>query len=109
MSGIFLSLTVLVHDADTTVQAVPAEIAAARSALTAEIQSTRRQLLATVNTQATAIRKTSRSGSHAERPARVLCCSWWVTPSETSRVKPDRLTVALHCVYNRFTNQLVGI
>jgi hypothetical protein len=64
-SALFLSLIVLVHDADTTVRLVPAEITATRSALTAEIQATRHDLLATVNTQATAIRKTadSRLGS----------------------------------------------
>jgi hypothetical protein len=39
------------------VRSVPVEIEATRSALTAEIQATRRDLLATVNTQATAIRK----------------------------------------------------
>jgi hypothetical protein len=64
-SAFFLSLVVLVRDADTTVKAVPAEITATRSALTAEIEATRHDLLATVNTQATAIRKTadSRLGS----------------------------------------------
>jgi hypothetical protein len=58
-SGFFLSLMVLVKDADRTVKAVPAEITATRSALTAEVQSTRRELLATVNTQATAIQNTA--------------------------------------------------
>jgi hypothetical protein len=47
-SGFFVSLMVLVKDADTTVKAVPAEIEATRSALTAEIDTTRQDLLATV-------------------------------------------------------------
>ena len=47
-SGFFLSLMVLVKDADRTVKAVPAEIAATRSALTAEIDTTRQDLLASV-------------------------------------------------------------
>jgi hypothetical protein len=59
LTALFLSLMVLVRDADTTVRLVPAEITATRSALTAEIQATRRDLLATVNTQATAIQRTA--------------------------------------------------
>jgi hypothetical protein len=47
-SAFFLSLVLLVRDADKTVKAVPAEIAATRSALTAEITATRQELLETV-------------------------------------------------------------
>ena len=51
-SAFFLSLAVLARDADNTVMAVPGEIAATRADLTAEIQSTRSDFLATVNNQA---------------------------------------------------------
>jgi hypothetical protein len=47
-SGFFISLVLFVRDADKTVKAVPAEIAATRSALTAEIDTSRQDLLATV-------------------------------------------------------------
>lgn len=58
-----LSLIRLVRDTEATVKAVPAEMRATRSAVLAEVhsdvESARRELLATVNTQATAIQKTA--------------------------------------------------
>lgn len=63
VSALFVFLIVLVRDADKTINAVPAEITDIKLRTLAEvhsdIESTRRELLATVNTQATAIRKTA--------------------------------------------------